>query len=63
MTETEAEEMAVRKRRAEGTPCVKDSFEAWKVKFDEGMVIKKQEDLALEEAANKKRKEKVVDDL
>lgn len=29
--------MAVRKRRAEGTPCNRDSFEIWKSKFDQEM--------------------------
>lgn len=34
MTEAEAEDYAVQKRRAEGTPCNKENFEAWKVRFE-----------------------------
>lgn len=37
LTEAEAEEMAVRKRRAEGTPCNKENFLAWKERFDKEM--------------------------
>lgn len=33
MTEAEREELAVAKRRAEGTPCNKENFEAWQAKF------------------------------
>ena len=34
MTTAELEELAVRKRRAEGTPCNKENFEAWRERFD-----------------------------
>ena len=33
MTQAEAEEIAVRKRREEGTPCNKENFDAWNEKF------------------------------
>jgi hypothetical protein len=34
MSAAEREEMEVNKRRAEGTPCTKESFDLWKQKFD-----------------------------
>jgi hypothetical protein len=37
LTQAEAEELAVRKRRAEGTPCNKENFLAWKERFDREM--------------------------
>lgn len=40
MTEAEKEELEVRKRRAEGTPCTTENFEAWKKKFEEEMAEK-----------------------
>jgi hypothetical protein len=33
MTAAEVEELQVQKRRAEGTPCNKENFEAWQAKF------------------------------
>jgi hypothetical protein len=33
-TATEMEEMAVQKRRAEGTPCTREHFEIWKIRFE-----------------------------
>lgn len=67
LTETEAEELAVRKRRAEGTPCTDDTFNAWKEKFDAEMKVQRQQEE--EEAAsdtkkkggNAKSEKKVVD--
>jgi len=43
LTQTETEENAVRKRRAEGTPCNKEYFEIWKEKFDKEMEILEEE--------------------
>lgn len=43
-TAAELEEMAVRKRRAEGTPCNKENFEAWKARFEEEMADKENDD-------------------
>lgn len=61
MTETEAEELAVRKRRAEGSPCTQANFLAWKEKFEAEMVeIRKEEEAAAVED-RKKKKEKIVD--
>jgi hypothetical protein len=57
MSAAELEELAVRKRRAEGTPCNKENFEAWKIVFDaELRTIKEQEQKAKDEAASGKGK-------
>ena len=66
MTEAEAEELAVRKRRAEGTPVTKESFASWKEKFEQEMEEEKiQAALAAQEGSagqkKGKNKEKVVD--
>ena len=62
MSVAEAEELAVRKRRAEGTPCTKDNFLTWKAKFEAELAQSIQ---AEQEQANAtstgKRKEKIVD--
>lgn len=39
MTEAELEELQVRKRRAEGTPCTKENFLVWKARFDAEMAM------------------------
>lgn len=53
--------MAVRKRREEGTPCNKENFEAWKVRFEAEMVeLKKQQD-ADENTDGKKKGKTAVD--
>lgn len=36
-TAAELEEMLINKRRAEGTPCNKENFEAWKARFEAEM--------------------------
>eukprot|EP00977_Amphora_coffeiformis_P002832 scaffold528_cov165-Amphora_coffeaeformis.AAC.44 len=36
--------MAVRKRRAEGTPCNKENFDAWKARFEAEMANKLDDD-------------------
>ena len=61
LTEAEAEELAVRKRRAEGTPVTQETFLTWKAKFEAEM--KEQRELEEAEATteNKKKKDKVVD--
>lgn len=58
MTEAESEEIAVRKRRAEGTPCTKENFNAWKEKFEKEMEEKeeREEAQALKDQTNSKRK-------
>ena len=48
MTEAEAEDYEVQKRRAEGTPCNKENFEAWKRRFEAEMA----EQALLNEAAD-----------
>jgi ribonuclease E len=47
--------MAVMKRRAEGTPCNKENFEAWKEKFDKEM-----EDLREKEEEEESQKDKLT---
>lgn len=37
MSQAEKEEIEVRRRRAEGTPCTKENFENWKQKFEAEM--------------------------
>ena len=56
MTEAEKEELAVRNRRAEGTPCTEESFLAWKTKFENEIA----QEVEMEKAASsdKKRKNK-----
>ena len=49
MTEAEQVEIAVRKRREEGTPCNDENFAIWKKKFDEEMAAKAAEEEALAE--------------
>jgi len=59
ITEAEKEELEVRKRRAEGTPCNKENFLIWKENFDAEMVEKeksKDDADALKEKANPKKK-------
>jgi hypothetical protein len=55
MTEAEAEELAVRKRRAEGTPCTDETFNAWCEKFEAERKVEKQK-AAEEAAADSKKK-------
>lgn len=49
MSEAELEELVVRKRREEGTPCTEESFLAWAKQFEEEM-----EELANQEAEREK---------
>lgn len=60
MTQAELEEMAVRKRRAEGTPCTKENFLKWLDKFDAEMEARAAEEKK-EEGGKNKSKEKEVD--
>ncbi|OEU22194.1 RWD-domain-containing protein [Fragilariopsis cylindrus CCMP1102] len=65
MSAAESEELAVRKRRAEGTPCTDDSFSEWAKRFSIEMK-EEAERLAAETAVDPKKKggkgaEKVVD--
>jgi hypothetical protein len=63
MTETESSEMAIHKRRAEGTPCTRENFLAWKATFEAEMEEKKDDLLDAAENAGpvKKKRGKVVD--
>eukprot|EP00543_Licmophora_paradoxa_P008417 CAMPEP_0202443502 /NCGR_PEP_ID=MMETSP1360-20130828/2733_1 /ASSEMBLY_ACC=CAM_ASM_000848 /TAXON_ID=515479 /ORGANISM="Licmophora paradoxa, Strain CCMP2313" /LENGTH=295 /DNA_ID=CAMNT_0049059191 /DNA_START=76 /DNA_END=963 /DNA_ORIENTATION=- len=61
MTQTELEEQAVRKRRAEGTPCNQENFEKWKVAFEEEMAEQEAMREAESAAGTKKSKEKKED--
>jgi len=50
------EEMAVRKRRAEGTPCTAENFQLWKLKFDTEMAaFQKEQKLQEEQSITKKQ--------
>lgn len=64
MTETEKEEQAVHKRRAEGTPCTQEHFDKWKAVFDAEMEEKKLQEQQAKDAGptSKKNKEKKVED-
>ena len=44
LTEAEQEELAVRQRRAEGTPCNKENFEAWNARFEAEVLAEKEEE-------------------
>lgn len=56
MTEAEKEDLEVRKRRAEGTPCNKENFLAWKKRFEVEMAKKSEEERDLEKMDMNKRK-------
>lgn len=60
LTQAEMEEEAVRKRRAEGTPCTQENFETWRTSFE-----KELEEMASEEETRldggKKQKDKRED--
>jgi phytoene dehydrogenase-like protein len=58
-TEAEVEEIEVRKRREEGTPCNKENFEAWKAKFEAEMARKQ---AVLEETDDTKKNRQKKDD-
>jgi hypothetical protein len=61
MTEAEREELELRRRRAEGTPCNAENFAAWKKKFDEEMrLLKEKEQTELQDAKTKKGKAKTA---
>lgn len=55
------EEQAVRKRRAEGTPCNKENFEVWRTAFEQELEEKAAEEGLEGEQTGKKLKEKKVD--
>ena len=54
MTEAEEADLALRKRRAEGTPCTDETFDAWRDKFDAEMKEKELEDAATRAAESRK---------
>lgn len=59
------EEQAVLKRRAEGTPCIRENFEQWKTSFNEEMAIqqaKHKEAAEQSSTSGRKSKEKKVED-
>jgi len=61
MSRAEIEELTVRKRRAEGTPCIKENFDKWREEFEKEMAEKAAEEGAMKESAGKKSKEKKED--
>jgi len=60
VTQAELEEMAVRKRRAEGTPCTAENFQLWKLKFDTEMAAFQKEQKLQEEQSITKKQEKLL---
>lgn len=56
MTEAEKEDLDVRKRRAEGTPCNKENFLAWKKRFETEIAQKWEEERELEKLEMNKKK-------
>jgi hypothetical protein len=58
-TEAEVEEIEVRKKREEGTPCNKENFEAWKAKFEAEMARKQ---ALLDETDDTKKNRQKKDD-
>lgn len=58
MTETEKEDLQVTKRRAEGTPCNKENFLAWKISFEAQALLQKQQDNETTESNKKKSSNK-----
>eukprot|EP00568_Trieres_chinensis_P012749 CAMPEP_0183291846 /NCGR_PEP_ID=MMETSP0160_2-20130417/1121_1 /TAXON_ID=2839 ORGANISM="Odontella Sinensis, Strain Grunow 1884" /NCGR_SAMPLE_ID=MMETSP0160_2 /ASSEMBLY_ACC=CAM_ASM_000250 /LENGTH=295 /DNA_ID=CAMNT_0025452705 /DNA_START=76 /DNA_END=963 /DNA_ORIENTATION=+ len=65
MTQAELEEIAVRKRRAEGTPCTEENFLAWKAKYEEEMEQKAEEEAEQDEkeGAGKKKADRKKDEM
>lgn len=64
MTEAEREELDVRKRRAEGTPCTREHFDAWQAKFLAEMAerkVKEEEEAALAQKKKDNKKDTAVD--
>jgi hypothetical protein len=64
LTEAEAEDLALRKRRAEGTPCNDETFSEWRKKFDAEMEQERLEEQEVATGDSKKKGskvEKVVD--
>jgi hypothetical protein len=66
MSQAEEIEIAVRKRRAEGTPCTEENFNKWKAKFDQEMLEKQQqrddEEQTTNEKSSKRKKKEEVDE-
>uniref|UniRef100_A0A7S0KXS7 RWD domain-containing protein n=1 Tax=Asterionellopsis glacialis TaxID=33640 RepID=A0A7S0KXS7_9STRA len=60
VSQAELEEMEVRKRRAEGTPCTADNFRAWKLQFDAEMMERQQQQKLQEEQTITKKQEKLL---
>ena len=58
MTEAEKEDLEVRKRRAEGTPCNKENFLAWKKRFEAEMAQKLDDERELAKMDNMNKSKK-----
>jgi len=57
LTQTETEEEAVRKRRAEGTPCNKENFHSWAKQFQKELdELREKEEQEDDKEINKKAK-------
>jgi len=58
LTQAELDEQAVRKRRAEGTPCTKENFEKWREEFEKEMAEKAANEEAIQESGKKSKEKK-----
>ncbi|KAI2509919.1 hypothetical protein MHU86_4484 [Fragilaria crotonensis] len=61
ISQAEAEEQLVRKRRTEGTPCTKENFDAWRAAFEKEMAEKAAEEEAQTDVGKKHKGEKKED--
>lgn len=61
ITQAEQEELEVRKRREEGTPCNMENFLAWRARFEAEMAAEKENEVEDTDAIKKSNKKKEVD--
>jgi hypothetical protein len=61
ISQAEAEEQTVRRRRLEGTPCTKENFEAWRLKFDQEIAEAAADEELKAEGGKKQKGEKKED--
>jgi len=61
MTEAEIQDLEVRKRRTEGTPCTEEHFLKWKAGYEEEMALKDEQDRANADDDDMRKKKKKGD--
>jgi hypothetical protein len=61
ISQAEAEEQSVRKRRTEGTPCTRENFEAWRDSFLKEIAENVAEEEALTDGGKRQKGEKKED--